>query len=372
VGCPAGFGHLFGDVPHIADTALDPMSGDDNNPRRYAGVSAKHNQFAAFVTDTRRRQVSGGLWPSAKKAAIARDRLILYLGLDQPLNLPRTSVKRGAASPDQLRREARILRRRLNTASSRKVSPYFGVFQIPGRQCWFAQVRLNGRNVQLGSFADDAQAAQIRDRVVLYLRGQAEERWTPLNFPDARLSPLSIDDARRESRRALKTETTSRYRGVFRDPGNPIHPWVASISPAKESLYLGAYPTERQAALAYDRAALHYFGTDAELNFPKLRSKLRPADVRVLQAEAYKQYKATTKSRFRGVYPRAGRWSATIYESKQQRYLGMFDTEEEAAEAYDRAALRQRRTRLRLNFDPVTGEELCGALVDLPARSKQR
>ena len=339
---------------------------------RYTGVYASHGKYAATVKH-RGRDHWGGLWPTARAAAIARDRLVLHLGLVAPLNLPRTSAKLGQASPEELRREARALQRMKDAAASRTSSPYFGVAWSRFHKSWLSQVLIEGRVVHLGRFDDSAKAARVRDQVVLYLRrkGGRSACFRPLNFPHAKLSPLSIKEARLEARRLLKANTASRYRGVTRDPKKPRKPWVASINPDRVSLYLGAYATEREAALAYDRAALHYFGNEVALNFPKLRSKLVPADVDVLQTEAFRQYRALTKSRFRGVYApaKSSRWAACIYVEKKRKHLGMFDTEEEAAVAYDRAAVRKGGAKMRLNFDPVTGEERCGARINLRRRS---
>lgn len=58
---------------------------------------------------------------------------------------------------------------------------------------------------------------------------------------------------------------SSAYRGVSRS-GRPNMPWRAALGYRGRRYYLGIYATEREAALAYNRAALRIIGDHAVIN----------------------------------------------------------------------------------------------------------
>ena len=60
------------------------------------------------------------------------------------------------------------------------------------------------------------------------------------------------------------------------------------------------------------------------------------------------------KSKYRGVHQqKSGRWAAQISKAKYRLCLGTYDTEEEAAAAYDEAAKSIHGEFARLNLEPV-------------------
>ncbi|KAK9863023.1 hypothetical protein WJX84_001521 [Apatococcus fuscideae] len=256
------------------------------------------------------------------------------------------------------------------TSRFRGVSIRASVLARDGRCPFIAKIIAKGKYSYAGTWPTEAAAATAVDMVCICI-GEGRK----LNFEgcygaelvaslqSSKLGDLKAQLVSLSNTSPAKTGKASRYKGASLRPADrqlASSPWLARIWAQGKAVYLGGWPTEAQAAAAYDKAVMSVGGNRA-LNFPErytvdyaagLQARgLQDVTEELLgQARDEGQFALMQQGRSVGYHwSSKRRWFVASIRlrssmsrpktdgmSKAQTLLGLWPNPQLAAEAYDR------------------------------------
>ena len=183
-----------------------------------------------------------------------------------------------------------LISQRNNSSKDKKngTSKYTGVTWYNASNKWLAQIAINGKQKHLGLFTSEEEAHEVyQNALKIYHDG----------------GDLSF----------METKTpTSQYKGVFWDKNS--NKWKSQITINSKIKHLGYFTSEEAAAEAYQNALKMYHEGDLSFMKPKEYS-----------------------SKYKGVCWHKDKWKAQIRINGKNKNLGLFTSEEQAYESYQKA-----------------------------------
>ena len=186
-----------------------------------------------------------------------------------------------------------LISQRENVSKDKKngASQYSGVTWHKATNKWRSQIRIGDKRKQLGLFISEEEAHEAYQNALKIYHDGGD-----LSFMEIRIP-------------------TSQYKGVswnkYRDK------WQSQIKINGKKKYLGSFTSEEEAAEAYQNA-LKIYNDGGDLSFMETKTPTS-------QYKGVSWHKATNK------------WVSYIKINGKKKHLGLFTSEEEAAEAYQNA-----------------------------------
>lgn len=211
------------------------------------------------------------------------------------------------------------------------------------KQGYYVMTRIDYKEVTLSRFILEERSTE---KVINFIDGDA------LNNVRENIRIVDREVVIRRKRGAANS--SSKYKGVswykMRNMWRAVITFTLGNGKRKYK-QLGYFHNEDDAARAYNQAALELYGEGCFQNAIGENNNAEKVDVK--PTRKLKRHRVGTAG-FRGVaessYKKTHKFIAQINYNKKYKYLGTYNTKEEAARAYDRKALELHGDKAILNF----------------------
>jgi hypothetical protein len=316
----------------------------------FCGVCAARNKWKAQLNHDGKQHYLG-TFNTKQQAAAAYDKAVRQRrGPDAVCNFATTEEGDAAAS----------LALRQWEQANMKPRPVSGFYGVTGnRQRWQARLRYDGKQRGLGYFNTKQQAAAAYDKAARGHKGaNAVCNFATAEEGDA-AAALALSEWEREH---VRLRPASGFYGVTAKRQK----WRAIY----KGRSVGYFNTKQEAAVAYDEAARKLEGDNALFNFANVEEGIAAASMAASEWEREQaaavvvvRIKPRPPSGFYGVTVHGGKWRVQVAYDGTMHYLGIFNTKQEAAVAYDNAARQHKGDNASFNFTSVEEGDVAAALA---------